>query len=436
MIPILYMTTGAVLALGLFHVFLAMKGLHKRAHLAFFITCLAGVVYALLSIKVFESVSVAEYMSYVRIRMFAFGVLFPALAWFIAFYTGVVHRPALTTLTVIWLATPLVRMIDPSTTLVYGEIRGLRNIQVFTGEHLALLDADVSLFGIGLYLLIFGIYGHIIYTAWRLHQAGHKYYTGLLILSLLAFFGSVVHDIAQEAFQLPTPPLGEFGFLFVIGFMSLGVAEEVLQVNTVKAKLWEANRDRNTASRARQATEARLRLLIDSMSDVVWLSSDDGTLFLASPSVASTFGFTLSRYLTLSLEERVAPEDLPKLREALAAIAHRGGASGVVTQIRYLRQDGSQVLCEVTLSQVPAHDGVDRGVLSIIRDITARVEIEDRLRQSEKAQVIGQLAGGVAHDFNNQLAGILGFAELLRDDLEDRPEQREDAIRIIRSAER
>jgi signal transduction histidine kinase/ActR/RegA family two-component response regulator len=55
----------------------------------------------------------------------------------------------------------------------------------------------------------------------------------------------------------------------------------------------------------------------------------------------------------------------------------------------------------------------------IITDVTERLVLEEELRRSEKMRAVGQLAGGVAHDFNNQLAGILGFAELLEGRLED-----------------
>ncbi len=58
-------------------------------------------------------------------------------------------------------------------------------------------------------------------------------------------------------------------------------------------------------------------------------------------------------------------------------------------------------------------------VLAIIRDVTERRSLEDRLRQSEKLQAIGQLAGGIAHDFNNQLAGVMGYADILANRLDE-----------------
>lgn len=66
-------------------------------------------------------------------------------------------------------------------------------------------------------------------------------------------------------------------------------------------------------------------------------------------------------------------------------------------------------------------------------DVTERIMLEDRLRQGEKMEAIGQLAGGVAHDFNNQLSGMLGFSELLANKLKHEPQLKKMA-ESIRSA--
>ena len=82
-----------------------------------------------------------------------------------------------------------------------------------------------------------------------------------------------------------------------------------------------------------------------------------------------------------------------------------------------MRHDGSRVPIEVTASTI-RYDGAPARAAAIT-DVGDRRRIEDRLRQSQKLEAIGQLAGGVAHDFNNQLAGIAGFGELLHNRLSD-----------------
>jgi signal transduction histidine kinase len=82
---------------------------------------------------------------------------------------------------------------------------------------------------------------------------------------------------------------------------------------------------------------------------------------------------------------------------------------------------GDTVVAELTLIPFFGPDGRTRHLLAVVRDITARRraeaarrEFEARLAQSRKMEALGQLAGGVAHDFNNILAGILGFADIIR----------------------
>jgi signal transduction histidine kinase len=93
-----------------------------------------------------------------------------------------------------------------------------------------------------------------------------------------------------------------------------------------------------------------------------------------------------------------------------------------------LEAQGESVFAELTLIPFYGPDGLSRHLLIVARDITARRraegarrEFEARLAQSRKMEALGQLAGGVAHDFNNILAGILGFADMIRRIAPDTP---------------
>jgi signal transduction histidine kinase/ActR/RegA family two-component response regulator len=98
----------------------------------------------------------------------------------------------------------------------------------------------------------------------------------------------------------------------------------------------------------------------------------------------------------------------------------------VVFDAERVRPDGSRLFMSVGAKVV---SGEGRGVIqSIVRDLTERRHIEERLRQAQKMEAVGRLAGGIAHDFRNQLTVIHGYAELLR----DRPGISEDEAENVR----
>ena len=78
----------------------------------------------------------------------------------------------------------------------------------------------------------------------------------------------------------------------------------------------------------------------------------------------------------------------------------------------------------------------DKTVISIARDITHDLAMEEQLRHSQKMEAIGTLAGGIAHDFNNILSGILGYAQLAKITLDDPEKAQKHLDQMIRGTQR
>src|SRR5260221_9231121 len=142
-----------------------------------------------------------------------------------------------------------------------------------------------------------------------------------------------------------------------------------------------------------------------------------------NPTAERTFGYTRSEAVGRELAELIVP---PRLREAhrlgLARFltSGEGRVLGKLLEMTAIRSDGTEFPVELAIMKV-AWDGPVM-LTGVIRDITARKAAEAQLRQAQKMEAVGQLAGGVAHDFNNMLTVILGYAQSLADQIgSDKP---------------
>ena len=104
----------------------------------------------------------------------------------------------------------------------------------------------------------------------------------------------------------------------------------------------------------------------------------------------------------------VHPDDLPRLLSAVPRFS--GGVDGAAP-FRHLRRDGSVLEVEVTGHDIEWDGRQARLVMAV--DVTERRQLEEQLRQAQKMEAVGRLAGGVAHDFNNLLTAISGYSRLL-----------------------
>jgi PAS domain S-box-containing protein len=194
---------------------------------------------------------------------------------------------------------------------------------------------------------------------------------------------------------------------------------------------------RRTAEEALRASEARKGAMLEAAIDAVITMDDSGRITEFSPAAERTFGYSRDDVIGKELADVLVP---PDLRER-----HRGGlarylATGEATilgrriELRALRADGQQIPVEVAINRIdvpgpPTFTGY-------VRDISAQRRLEESLRQAQKMDAIGQLAGGVAHDFNNMLTVIDGFSTLLLDELDTTDARRELVEEIQRATGR
>lgn len=123
----------------------------------------------------------------------------------------------------------------------------------------------------------------------------------------------------------------------------------------------------------------------------------------------------------------MTPASLEIVRTTLARVTAAEGkgqsnlSEGVVLELELVRKDGSIVLVEMKVNLLHDADGRPVGFLGVTRDITERKRLEGQLHLAGRLAAVGELAAGVAHELNNPLAAIQGFAQLLtaREDVDE-----------------
>lgn len=168
--------------------------------------------------------------------------------------------------------------------------------------------------------------------------------------------------------------------------------------------------EKKLAERALRVSEEKFsKAFLCSPSSLAIASLADGRFIAVNDSFERLMGFGQSEVLgrsSIDLNMWVHPD---QRREIVAALD--SGASVKSCELEFRRKDGERVWVFYSAETIVI-DG-QKCVLAVAEDITQRKQLEDQLRQSQKMEALALVSSGVAHDFNNILTGILGFAELL-----------------------
>jgi PAS domain S-box-containing protein len=182
----------------------------------------------------------------------------------------------------------------------------------------------------------------------------------------------------------------------------------------------------------REEAAARLinERLFETSLDLIVIVDRQGDIIRVSPSVESILGYRSDEVRGQSAVKLLYPADLENTRNEMR-LARRGGTMRSF-DCRYVHKDGRTV----TLAWKGVWSEPEQLYFFIGRDMTERIRLEQQLMQSQKLEAIGQLTGGVAHDFNNILTVIIGMNEVLAAAVAGRPALAEMCKAVDEAAER
>jgi two-component system cell cycle sensor histidine kinase/response regulator CckA len=191
--------------------------------------------------------------------------------------------------------------------------------------------------------------------------------------------------------------------------------------------------ERKHAEQALRESEARYRDLFDNASDLVCTTTLDGAFLYANPAWCHAMGYSGEALASRRFADLVHPDSRDRYFDVVAR-AEAGESVGHVDLV-LVTAAGVPLTLEGNLS-CTASDGNPARLRGIYRDVTERKRVEDQLRRAERMQAAGRLAGGVAHEVNNMMTGVIGFSEFLLRGLEVDDPRRSEVREIIKAGTR
>ncbi|RZN12068.1 hybrid sensor histidine kinase/response regulator [Bradyrhizobium genosp. SA-3] len=167
-----------------------------------------------------------------------------------------------------------------------------------------------------------------------------------------------------------------------------------------------------------QMTQAVIRTALDAFIQI----DDSGVVLEWSPQAEALTGWTREEALGADVVDLIVAEPLrAAFRQRMARLVPElsGAPSGMRFELTLIHRNGDRILTEAssTVLRVGEHSIIN----SFVRDITQKRAAEEQLIQAQKMEAVGQLTGGIAHEFNNMLTVITGTIEILADAVKDNP---------------
>ncbi|MBC8549186.1 MAG: response regulator, partial [Candidatus Brocadiales bacterium] len=257
----------------------------------------------------------------------------------------------------------------------------------------------------------------------------------------------VLRRMNYKEYNIPTIMVTAFGDENIaVDAMKLGALDYIVKSNDYLKRLSsivlrviqepKLKKEKQKVENDLRMSELKYKTLIDNMIDVVFTT--DKELMILSTNLAGqrVFGYSCDEIKGLSFYDLIYDADKEKIIDCI-----RGSFAGnreFLEGFEFRIKSGNGRIKDVQLNAKVDYDnnGNVIGFEGVVRDITGRKEFEQKLFQIDKLNALGLQSSGVAHEFNNILGIILGYLEIVKDDMEGVSEKVVDALRIIEKAAR
>jgi len=195
---------------------------------------------------------------------------------------------------------------------------------------------------------------------------------------------------------------------------------------------------RKKIENALKASEEQYRELIESVNSIIVSVDTEGRVTFLNDYGRDILGYTSMELYTHGVIGTIVPPGVINPAEVASYIHYIAEHPDQYREreMEHIRRSGETLWVSWSIRVLHNSEGRFTGLLCVGNDITQRKKLEEEVRQAQKMEAIGTLAGGIAHDFNNILAAIIGFAEMIEEDLPPDSKSRRQVRKVLSAASR
>ena len=465
---------GVIVYVGIFHLTIYFQRLDRRGDLTFALICFGMALYDIFCAGLYNVTSVVEGTNWQRAQIFALILIGVLFLWFIADYTSQRSRIWMYSFTGFFLITSIILLIDRSGLAFLIDHPLIKKISLPLGIEITYYEAApgplIGLLNVaGLILLA--------YTLWlavKYYRSGNRKKAIPLFCAIFILFVGLWNDFAVSS--------GLYEFIYALEYSYLGivlvieyflardiveaaVTKESLKFSEEKYRKLSGELEHRVAQRTRQLAvfneelqfeiagrkrieealkESELRykqLLNHAPAGIYEVDFQTGKLISVNDVMCEYTGYSREELLSMSTLDLLSEESQLHFMERLERI-FAGEEVPDTVEYKAIGKNGQEFWALVNAKYVYENE-TPKGATVVVHDITERKRAEAekeklkaQLHDAQKMEAIGTLAGGVAHDLNNILSGIVSYPELLLLDLPLESPLREPILTMKKSGEK